>query len=115
MDHDGLLILMIIILIVHMWCVKWPYLPIPPDSLAGVIYYVCDSSMLKDFERLSTLEKSDRERRIERMSRNYRFGRITGVSGKPRIGVDYGEGEQGYKLRSLSAFGFGVADKMRPR
>ncbi|KAK4445701.1 hypothetical protein QBC34DRAFT_332802 [Podospora aff. communis PSN243] len=111
----GLLILMIIILIGHIIFAKWPYLPVPPSSLAGVIYYVCDSQILKDFERLSTLSKPERDRRVVRTARMYRFGWMAGASGKRRVGIDYAEGEQGYQMHSLAAFGFGIAGNMRPR
>lgn len=104
---------MIAVLLAHMWVVKWPYMPAAPDSLAGWIYYVCDSAMLRDFERLSMVGQRERDGRVERMGRVYRFGWMTGVSGFGinRIGIDYPEGEQGYKMYSLGAFGFGVTGR----
>ena len=106
---------MILTLIVHMWCVKRPYMPAPPDSLAGAIYYVCGSPILRDFERLSTLSTTERSRRIEGAARMYRFGRITGVLGKRRLGIDYGEGEEGVRMRSLAVANFRVGRKTKPR
>ncbi|GAB1316399.1 hypothetical protein MFIFM68171_06609 [Madurella fahalii] len=103
----ALLIIMIIVLITHMWLVKWPYMPVSLDSLAGCIYYVCDSAMLADYARLSMLDKRERDLRIQRMGRKYRFGWMTGLSGERRVAVDYAEGETGYKLKTLGPHGFG--------
>ena len=64
--------------------------------------------MLRDFEGLSMLGARERDSRVERMTRMYRFGSITGVSAERRVGIDYPEGEQGFKLRSLGGVGFGV-------
>ena len=111
----GVLIALILILIVHIWLVKWPQMPVAPDSLAARVYYVCDSGMTRDYQRLSLLSTAQRDRRVKRMDRLYRFGWITGVSGQRRIGIDYAEGEEGFKMHSLAAFGFGIAGKMRPR
>jgi len=69
--------------------------------------------MLRDFERLSMLGSRERDRRVERMGRMYRFGWMTGVSGEKRVGIDYPEGEQGFKLRTLGAVGFGIAGTRR--
>ncbi|KAK4443771.1 hypothetical protein QBC34DRAFT_310409 [Podospora aff. communis PSN243] len=111
----ALLAIMILVMLVYMRFARWPELPVSPDSLAGVVYYVCDSHMLKDFERLSMLGTRERDRRVERMARRYSFDWITGVSGERRIACDYAEGGQGFKLRSLGHLGFGVGGKMRPR
>ncbi|KAK4658997.1 hypothetical protein QC762_106420 [Podospora pseudocomata] len=104
----ALLIVLILTLFSYMWLVKWPHMPAAPDSLACQIYYVCDSAMLRDFERLSMLGRRERDRRVERMGRMYRFGWMTGVSGERRVGVDYPEGEQGYRMHGLGGCGFGT-------
>ena len=103
------LIIMVPTLFANMWLnVSKPHLPVSPDSLAGVAYYVCDSAMLRDFERLSMLEARERDRKIERMSRKYSFGWMMGVSGKRRIGIDYAHGERSFEMKSLWALGLGV-------
>ncbi|KAM7196607.1 hypothetical protein V8F33_006106 [Rhypophila sp. PSN 637] len=110
----ALLLIMIVILMAHMWLVKWPAMPAAPDSLAGWIYYVIDSAMLRDFERLSMVSTKERDKRVERMGRLYRFGWMTGVSGfgVSRIGIEYPEGEQGFKMYSLgAAFGMGITGR----
>ncbi|KAK4443559.1 hypothetical protein QBC34DRAFT_498966 [Podospora aff. communis PSN243] len=111
----AILIVMILVLIHHMWRVKWPNIPASPDLLAGWAYYVCDSRMLRDFERLSMLSRRERDLRVERMGRRYHFGWIRGVSGEWRMGIDYAEGEQGYKMKSLGALGFGVGGRIKGR
>lgn len=111
----GILSVMIIVLVAYMWRARWPEMPVPPDSLLGAMYYVCDSHMLKDFERLSLLSVGERDRRVKRMARRYRFGWITGVSGRTRIGCDYAEGGQGFELRSLAAAGFGLGGAAKPK
>jgi len=109
----AVLIVMIFVLIYHMWRIKWPIIPAGPDLLAGWMYYVCDSYMLRDFERLSLLGHRERDLRVVRMERLYRYGWMTGVSGEKRMGIDYAEGEQGYRLKSLGALGFGIGGKAR--
>jgi len=110
------LILMTAALVARMWAAaSWPALPVAPDSLAGCAFYVCDSVMLRDFERLSMLGARERDRRVERMGRRYRFGWMTGVSGRRRIGIDYAEGEVGFRMRSLGTLGLGVASGKKRR
>jgi len=106
---------MIIVMLGYIRFARWPDIPVPVGSLAGTVYYICDSYMLKDFERLSTLKKRERDRRVERMARMYKFGWTTGVSGEKKIGCDYAEGGQGFKLRTLTAQGFGVGGRMKGR
>jgi len=71
--------------------------------------------MLGDFTRLSILGGPERDRRVERMARRYRFGWITGVSGERRIGCNYAEGGQGFEMRGLGAQGFGIGGSIKPR
>jgi hypothetical protein len=48
----GILGLMVAVLV--MWCVfyKYPYIPVDPVTLAGTLYYVCDSRMTTDLGRV---------------------------------------------------------------
>lgn len=110
-----LLSVIAVVLLGYMRSARWPEIPVPPSSLAGYVYYVCDSRMLKDYERLSMLGSRERDRRVEGMARMYRFGWILGVSGRMRIGCDYAEGGQGFKMRSLARLGFGTGGGMKPR
>ncbi|KAK3984081.1 hypothetical protein QBC44DRAFT_389562 [Cladorrhinum sp. PSN332] len=75
------------------------------DSLACCLCYVRDSAVLRDFERLSMLGRRERDRRVERMGWMHRFGWVMGASGEKRVGIDYPEGEQGFKLRTFGGVG----------
>ncbi|KAK5652263.1 hypothetical protein OQA88_10611 [Cercophora sp. LCS_1] len=108
-----LLCVMIVILVLHMWLVKWPHMPVSIETLAGRIYYVCDSTMLADFARLSMLDRRERDLRVQRMGRKYRFGWVTGLSGERRVAADYAEGETGYQLKTLGTKGFGVGGEIK--
>jgi hypothetical protein len=72
--------------------IKWPYMPLDPSTIAGAMYYVCDSWMLRSFEGTSTLKKKERDWKITSLGLKYHFGQITSASGKFRIGVDIAEG-----------------------
>ncbi|KAK0613186.1 hypothetical protein B0T14DRAFT_436365 [Immersiella caudata] len=54
------------------------HLPVDPRTLAGRMYYVGDSRMLRDFERLSMLGQKHRDERVAKMGRGYRYGLIRG-------------------------------------
>jgi len=84
----GILCLMWLAL-VGSFFLTWPYLPADPTTIAGAMFYVCDSRMLRSFEGLSPLEKEDRDARVEEMGLRFRFGNMMGSSGRRRLGVDY--------------------------
>lgn len=69
--------------------ITWPHLPVDPRTIAGAMFYVCDSDMLETLEGTSRLRKNDRNRSIRQMGRRYGFGYIKGISGRGRVGVDY--------------------------
>ncbi|KAK3377492.1 hypothetical protein B0H63DRAFT_399067 [Podospora didyma] len=75
--------------------VRFPKMPVEPYTIAKSMYYLCDSHMLRDFEGLATLTQKERNRRIEKMGRRYRFGKMVGVSGETRIGIDYADDGKG--------------------
>lgn len=80
------------VLVCHMWRVKWLSISVSPDLLAGLAYYICDSHILRDFTQRWIPSKRQRDLRVSRMQRRYRFGWIKCVSGRWRIGIDYAEG-----------------------
>ncbi|OIW28788.1 hypothetical protein CONLIGDRAFT_632999 [Coniochaeta ligniaria NRRL 30616] len=80
------------LVIVASFFVKWPHLPVDPSTVAGCMYYVCDSWMLYSFEGTSTLKKRDRDWRVSEMGFKYEYGDIQGVSGLRRYGVDGARG-----------------------
>ncbi|KAK3688230.1 hypothetical protein B0T22DRAFT_479497 [Podospora appendiculata] len=85
----GVLGYMFVVLFASLW-VRRAYMPIAPGSIAGCMYYVCDSAMLKDFEGLACVGRKERNRLVGEMDRRFIFGEIVGgAAGERRIGVDY--------------------------
>ncbi|KAF3008304.1 hypothetical protein E8E14_005820 [Neopestalotiopsis sp. 37M] len=68
--------------------IKWPYMPVDPSTIAGAMYYVCDSWMLRHLQHLGEMGRDDCNARINAMDQSYTFGEIVGQSGTLRIGVD---------------------------
>jgi len=90
------LALMSLVLVYGLVFVKRPkMMPIDPGSLAGRMYYLCDSgAVVEGCQGLSTLSRKEIDARL-RLDRNsrYRFGKMVGtVSGEERIGVDVAYG-----------------------
>jgi len=77
-----------LLVLVAAFLIQQPYMPVEPQTLASCMYYVCDSEMLKSFEGLALFGKGDRDRLVRTMDKRYVFGKISGVSGTRRIGVD---------------------------
>lgn len=68
-----------------------PRLPLKPESLAACLYYVCDSSLLLSFDGVAALpRRRDRDRAVCDATRGnlYLFGKMRGLSGAERVGVD---------------------------
>jgi hypothetical protein len=85
----GILSLMVLVLIVFLfWKWKLKEMPRKPDSLAGVISYLCDSFFLLDFEGCEGLRGMELEKKVGREGKRYGFGRFVGVDGKKRWMVD---------------------------
>lgn len=91
-------------------------LPVRVDTVAGCMWYVCDSAMLKDFEVFGVAgfsgSKRDRDRLVREMDRRYVLGEVVGVSsGGRRVGIDYfrvlgrGNGDGGRKTMRPSVLG----------
>ncbi|KUI69366.1 hypothetical protein VM1G_11646 [Cytospora mali] len=52
--------LMILVLVASFF-IDWPHMPVDPRTVAGAMYYVCDSWMLETMRGMSTLSKKDRD------------------------------------------------------
>ncbi|KAI2616253.1 hypothetical protein GGR54DRAFT_649523 [Hypoxylon sp. NC1633] len=83
----GILCVMVLV-VVGSFFVMWPHMPVDPSTIAGAMYYVCDSWMLSRLEGLSTSRRRDRDWLVNEMGLRYEFGEIRGASGIVRIGVD---------------------------
>lgn len=77
-----------VLVVVGSFFITWPHMPVDPSTIAGAMYYVCDSWMLPRFEGLSTMKRRSRDFQVNEMGLKYEFGQITGASGVVRIGVD---------------------------
>jgi Protein of unknown function (DUF3433) len=63
-------------------------LPRRPDTIAAVLSYLCGSSMLQDFQGLSTVDGRTRDGVVVKMGKRYKLGKIVGVDGVGRVGID---------------------------
>lgn len=59
-----------------------------PDTIAGVLVRLCGSHMLYEFSGMAQLTKSARNRAVGTWGKRYSMGRLIGVDGLERIGVD---------------------------
>ncbi|KAM7197758.1 hypothetical protein V8F20_006431 [Naviculisporaceae sp. PSN 640] len=65
-------------------------MPVRVNTIAGAMYYICDSGMLKDFEGLSMKDDKQIREAVVGMEKRYVFWEMTGTSsGTKRLGVDY--------------------------
>lgn len=78
---------MLLILLVSFF-LKWPHMPVDPGSIAGAMYYVCESSVVDKFEGLSTFDKKDRDRTVTGMGLLYEFGERMSAEGGTRVGLN---------------------------
>ncbi|OTB08920.1 hypothetical protein M426DRAFT_6952 [Hypoxylon sp. CI-4A] len=90
----GILCIMVMV-VIGSFFIAWPHMPVDPSTIAGAMYYACDSWMLGRFEGLSTLKRRDRDWRVNEMRLKYEFGEIRGASGIVRTGVDASSSSSG--------------------
>ncbi|KAM7187680.1 hypothetical protein V8F20_010889 [Naviculisporaceae sp. PSN 640] len=85
----GVLGLMILVLLLSFVARKPYYMPVDPGTMAGRMYYVCDSWATRELSGFGELDGEAREEKVKEMKRAaYGFGNIVGVSGRERIGID---------------------------
>jgi hypothetical protein len=65
--------------------IRWPPMPVDPRSVAGALWYVCESRMLADFAGLAKMDGKERDKRVREMGKRYYYGDLVG---RTRIGVD---------------------------
>ncbi|KAH6975123.1 hypothetical protein BKA56DRAFT_454642, partial [Ilyonectria sp. MPI-CAGE-AT-0026] len=71
----GVLLLMVLT-IVGSFFVKWPDMPVDPRSIAGAMYYVCDSSIADEFTGVARLDNKQRRLCVREMGGRYWYGEI---------------------------------------
>ena len=85
----GIIGAMMLIVVLYWVMIKYPHLPVDPGTVAGKLYYICDSEMLDDFKDTALIQDKDLVYKFRSHRRHYIFGRMTGVSGVKRLGMDY--------------------------
>ncbi|KAE8447900.1 hypothetical protein EG329_010129 [Mollisiaceae sp. DMI_Dod_QoI] len=83
------IVILAFMILVLLWSfsVKWPHMPMGPNTIAGNIYYLCDSGILRDFDGMSMMCKRQWDVRVEQIGSDYRFGKMVGLSGQVRTGI----------------------------
>jgi hypothetical protein len=71
--------------------VKYPDMPVDPASLAGRVYYLCDSDVAAEISSSwPPLPTGSEMRRAEinvSSTTRYKFGKMVGISGRKTVGV----------------------------
>ncbi|KAH8901192.1 hypothetical protein GQ53DRAFT_674351 [Thozetella sp. PMI_491] len=83
----GILGLMILVLLCSLF-VHTPYLPIDPSTVAGAMYYVCDSELGEDERDENQRRKEQAQRPVRNIQLRYLLGPMVGISSAKRIGID---------------------------
>lgn len=79
---------LMMVMVAASFLIRWPHMPVDPRTIAGALFYVCDSWMLDGLEGMAAVGKSERDKALERMGLRYAFGEMSGIRGKERVGVD---------------------------
>lgn len=79
---------LMILTILYSFFIRWPHMPVDPRTIAGAMFYVCDSGMLGTMEGMTTLGKKERDSIMRAQRLSYKFASSEGVSGKERMSVD---------------------------
>ncbi|KAK0624107.1 hypothetical protein B0T14DRAFT_583265 [Immersiella caudata] len=77
-----------ILVLVGSFFIRWPDLPVEPSTIAGSMYYVFDSDVLKDLEGMSLMGQDETERRLSKQGRKYYLSRFIDVSGIARVRIE---------------------------
>ncbi|KAJ2902617.1 uncharacterized protein MKZ38_000284 [Zalerion maritima] len=67
---------------------KWPHMPADPRNIAGAMYYVTESRMLRDFEGTSEMKRQERDTWLREKGRRYFYGETPGNTGGYRMAVE---------------------------
>lgn len=88
----GIMAIMVLV-VLGSFFVRWPHMPVDPSTIAGAMYYVCDSWMLDRLDHTGASDRSERNGRVDMLDERYGFGEMIGQSGAVRIGVDSVDGK----------------------
>lgn len=88
---------LMIIVVAGLSFVEWPPLPIDPSTIAGAMFYVCESQMVDTFDGLACKSEADRNRDIRSMGSTYAYWQtVDGTEmrlGRPRVDTYDWKGE----------------------
>jgi len=62
------------LVLVIFWRRKLPHLPRRPDTIAAVMTYVAETSMVKDFQGLESMSTKERNKAVAEMGKVYAYG-----------------------------------------
>jgi len=83
----GIIVYMILVHIAAAMVIKRPYMPIRPDTIAGLVYYVCDSKMLDLFhEGMATAGEKARVVQMRGMGSKFVYKESSGCRGLRGLG-----------------------------
>lgn len=96
---------LMVLVVLYSFLIRWPHMPVDPRTIAGAMFYVCDSWMLGTMEGMATLGKKERDSIMRAQRLRYEFASSEGVSGKDRMSVEMcGEtGEAAVMIRGEKA------------
>lgn len=79
---------LMVLVVLASFAVDWPHLPLDPRTIAGAMFYVCDSRMLAAFKGMAAAGKRERDVDVRYLRSLYGYGLVHGLSGGERMGVD---------------------------
>jgi len=90
-----ILFMMMVVLVWSFWDgMKSPEVDVPAelDTLVGLMYLVCDSPVLEEFEGMAAVDGKRWRQKVREVARYgdrdvYRIGEMKGISGRRRVGV----------------------------
>lgn len=72
---------LMIFVVAGLFLVEWPPLPVDPSTIAGAMFYVCESQMVDAFDGLSCKNKKSRDRDVRSMGSRYAYWQTVDESG----------------------------------
>ncbi|KUJ10400.1 uncharacterized protein LY89DRAFT_760226 [Mollisia scopiformis] len=76
-----------ILVLIWSFFVKDPQMPVDANTIAGHMYYLYDSSILKDFQGTWRLSEKEWKEHLKGIKKNYKHKNKVGSSGQPKIGI----------------------------
>lgn len=88
---------LVFVVVAGLFLVEWPPLPVDPSTIAGAMFYICESQIVDTFDGLPHIEEKDRDRDVRSMGLTYAYWQTVDESGvrlrRPRIDIYEGKVE----------------------